>query len=152
MANFDSENFEERVVEAFGFKSIGDIADLMEVNHHTLRNWLKNKREIPPDELAKIAVLTNFSLNWILTGEGQKETAKTEKPQLFNVENFELFVRLIVREEMNKQSAEPQKRTEGVQPEKREIKPGRTRGKIGEEIRNSDQLKTKDNGKSRKAG
>jgi hypothetical protein len=104
MTYFEDKNFETRVIEAFGYKSIQDIAVLMEVNHFTLRNWLKNKREIPPNELAKIAILTNFSLNWILTGEGQKETAKPKTPTILNEDNLAAFIRGIVQSELEKRT------------------------------------------------
>ncbi|MGE0133297.1 MAG: helix-turn-helix domain-containing protein [Blastocatellales bacterium] len=65
--------FEDRVVEAFEGASLSEIAAKMGRNYHTLRNWIQQKRDMPPDGLIQIAVLTKTSIHWLLTGEGQKQ-------------------------------------------------------------------------------
>lgn len=67
--------FEERLVQAFGGKNLKIIAEKLEINYHTLRNWAKETRDIPPDALRKIAKLTNISLNWLLLGEQNEQAA-----------------------------------------------------------------------------
>jgi hypothetical protein len=64
--------FEERLVAAFGGANLKSIAEKMDVNYHTLRNWAKETRDIPPDQLREIAKLTNISLNWLLLEVGPK--------------------------------------------------------------------------------
>lgn len=65
-------SFEDRIVDAFGGRTLKEVAERLDVNYHTLRNWAKETRDIPPAELKKIAILTNVSLNWLLLGEGEK--------------------------------------------------------------------------------
>lgn len=96
----DLMGIENRISEAFGFATRAEIADKMGVNYQTLSNWLKGRTDFPTSELAKIAKLTDYSLNWILTGEGEKRTAKPDKPSLLNEDNLESFVRGITREEI----------------------------------------------------
>lgn len=55
---------------AFGGANLKSIAEKMGVNYHTLRNWAKETRDIPPTALRKIAKMTNISLNWLLLEEG----------------------------------------------------------------------------------
>lgn len=62
--------FEDRVVEGFKGASLSEIAAKTERNYHTLRNWVQQKRDIPPDVLIQIAILTKTSVHWLLTGEG----------------------------------------------------------------------------------
>lgn len=42
------------------------------MNYHTLRNWAKETRPIPPEMLKQIATLTNVSLNWLLLEDGPR--------------------------------------------------------------------------------
>jgi len=92
--------FEQRLSEAFGYASRPQIASKMGLNYQTLSNWLTGRTEFPTKELAKIANLTDFSLNWILTGNGEKRTAKPAPPSIIDLDNLDAFVRGIVRDEM----------------------------------------------------
>jgi hypothetical protein len=64
--------FESRVKEAFGGAPLTEIAPKTGENYHTLRNYLKLKRDPPPRFLIAIAELTNYSPYWLLTGKGAK--------------------------------------------------------------------------------
>lgn len=74
--------FEERLVSAFGGTNLKIIAEKMGVKYHTLRNWAKETRDIPPSALKQIAKMTKVSLNWLLLEEGEK--------YLFDNEPFDL--------------------------------------------------------------
>jgi transcriptional regulator with XRE-family HTH domain len=69
---FRMATFEERIVAAFSGANLKEVAEKMGVNYHTLRNWAKETRDIPPAELKKIAKLTKVSLNWLLLEEGER--------------------------------------------------------------------------------
>lgn len=64
--------FEERIVSAFEGLSLKEIAEKMGVNYHTLRNWAKETRDIPPKALRQIAEMTPVSLNWLLLEQGPR--------------------------------------------------------------------------------
>lgn len=61
--------FEDRLLAAFGESSLKSVAARLGVNYHTLRNWAKETRDIPPSVLRQIAKMTNCSLNWLLLGD-----------------------------------------------------------------------------------
>lgn len=84
---------EKRVSEAFDFDNRQKIADKLGVNYQTLSNWLTGRTDFPTEVLAEIANHSKFSLNWILTGNGEKRLAKPEKPSIVNEENLLIFVR-----------------------------------------------------------
>jgi transcriptional regulator with XRE-family HTH domain len=90
-------SFEKRLIDVFGL-NLKEIAAKLEINYHTFRNWAKGTRDIPPGELARIAKMTNVSLNWLLTGEGEKYVQALESPSLLEV--FDERVRKLIREEM----------------------------------------------------
>lgn len=90
-------SFEERLLGLFGL-NLKEIAEKLGVNYHTFRNWAKETRDIPPSELAKIAKMTNVSLNWLLLGEGEKYQSPAATPDLIDVLNSHL--RRIIREEI----------------------------------------------------
>lgn len=98
MSDFSA--IEKRISEAFGFASRQEIAGKMEVNYQTLSNWLKGRTDFPSGELAKIASLTDYSLNWILTGKGEKRTAKPQTPNIINEENLVALITKVVRREL----------------------------------------------------
>lgn len=63
--------FSERLSESFGFATMAAIARRLGVPHATVRNYFGGRMP-SPDVLIKIARETNVSLNWLLTGLGQK--------------------------------------------------------------------------------
>ncbi len=78
----------------------------MGVKYQTLSNWLNGRNDFPSAELAKIAKLTSYSLNWILTGEGPKIARETptqpSSSGIFNEEELRRFVREILQDELSK--------------------------------------------------
>jgi SOS-response transcriptional repressor LexA len=68
-ANFE---YQDRVKYLFPDKSLSEIASILNLNYHTLLNYLKGRTDFPTSVLRKIAETTNCSLNWLLTGEGPK--------------------------------------------------------------------------------
>lgn len=92
-------NFEARLKEAFDYASMADIARRLEVSHPTIQNYFKGRLPAP-DVLIKIADETNVSLNWLLTGQGDKTI--TPKIPTFD-KLFEEKIREIVRQELKTQ-------------------------------------------------
>lgn len=75
VVNLDTSTLMGRVQCAFGGLSIAEIAKEIDINYHTLRNYLRKQRDIPSDVLAQIGNSTNYSVNWLLTGIGAKRVA-----------------------------------------------------------------------------
>lgn len=65
-----SDDFTERLKQAFDFASMAEIARRIEVPHATIRNYFQGRLPAP-DVLIKIANQTHVSLNWLLTGSGE---------------------------------------------------------------------------------
>ncbi|HMJ07963.1 MAG TPA: helix-turn-helix domain-containing protein [Pyrinomonadaceae bacterium] len=63
--------FSERLGEAFDFATMAAIARRLGVPHATVRNYFGGRMP-SPEVLIKIAGETNVSLNWLLTGSGEK--------------------------------------------------------------------------------
>jgi SOS-response transcriptional repressor LexA len=62
--------FGERVVSAYGSKSIREISEEVEIGYDKLRNYLVGRSDIPTLELVKIAKRspTPITIDWLLTG------------------------------------------------------------------------------------
>ena len=77
------EDFAARLAVACKTSEPAEIARLLEVTYQTAKNYLDGR--LPAAEvLITIAVKTEVSLNWLLTGEGaafNEETAVQRKPQ-----------------------------------------------------------------------
>ena len=65
-----SDEFTERLKQAFDFASMAEIARRIGVPHATIRNYFQGRMPAP-DVLIKIANQTHVSLNWLLTGSGE---------------------------------------------------------------------------------
>ena len=63
--------FSERLGEAFDFATMAAIARRLGVPHATVRNYFGGRMP-SPEVLIKIARETNVSLNWLLTGTGER--------------------------------------------------------------------------------
>lgn len=64
-------SFGERLREAFGGISNKDIAERLGVSKSAVTNYVEGR--IPSaDMLAKISELTNYSIHWLITGQGSK--------------------------------------------------------------------------------
>lgn len=64
-----SEDFANRLKQAFDFATMAAIARRIGVPHATVRNYFRGRLPAP-EVLIKIANETNVSLNWLLTGTG----------------------------------------------------------------------------------
>lgn len=91
--------FEERLCEALNVEKRQHLSDALGVNYQTLSNWLNGRAEFPIKELAKIAKLSNYSLNWILTGKGQRRVAEPPPPSIIDLDALKEVIRSVVREE-----------------------------------------------------
>lgn len=73
--------------EAFGGATVAEIAKKVGENYHTLRNYLKLKRDAPPRLWIAIAELTNYSPLWLLAGKGPKLIESDYAGPLFALED-----------------------------------------------------------------
>lgn len=72
-----SEDFTERLRQAFGFATMAVIARRLGIPHATVRNYFRGR--MPASEvLIKIANETNVSLNWLLIGTGEMYVPGTQ--------------------------------------------------------------------------
>lgn len=71
----DISPFGKRLREAFDFATNKEIADKLKVTKSALTNYM-NGRVPAADALLEIKKLTNCSLDWLLTGEGEKFTTQ----------------------------------------------------------------------------
>lgn len=116
--------FEDRLRESFTDSGLPEIAKMLGVNYHTLRNWAKERNDIPRATLIKIADSTNISLNWLLTGRGEKYSNPQQRIGL--EEMFEVRMREIARDEVKSVLAArdeigPLEMTERIRPKEIEI-------------------------------
>jgi predicted transcriptional regulator len=69
----NSENFSfvERFIEVCGSSQSGDVARLLNVSYQAAKNYLQGR--LPEAKILKvISEKTPYSINWLLTGEGEK--------------------------------------------------------------------------------
>jgi len=64
--------FVKRLNSTFDNASMADVARRLKIPHATVRNYYKDARLPAPEVLIKIANETGVSLNWLLTGSGDK--------------------------------------------------------------------------------
>ena len=77
-----SENFSfvERFIEVCGSNQPNEIARLLNISYQAAKNYLQGR--LPDTKvLTTISEKTAYSLNWLLTGEGEKFT-KSAPPQI----------------------------------------------------------------------
>lgn len=95
----EENRLKNRLVILFEGLTVPKIAEKMDVPYATLTNWVTKRTDFPSDELAKIARLTEGSLTWLLTGEGDIFINKSDKS--FE-EIFDNKIRRVVRDEIIK--------------------------------------------------
>lgn len=64
---------------AFGGRSLQVIADELGEKYASFWNWVKGRTGMPPHVLAEIGRRTGYSLNWMLTGEGDPKTVEAKE-------------------------------------------------------------------------
>lgn len=87
--------FEERLVAAFNGEGLKKIAEELRVNYHTLRNWAKETRPIPPEMLKEIATRTNVSLSWLLLERGPRTVEQLGFDIGYSVDRNEDWMKVI---------------------------------------------------------
>lgn len=92
---------------AFNGKSLKEIAENLGENASSFWNWAKERTDMPNRVLAKIANNTDYSLNWILTGQGGKKVKEENEFELFDYQELKRMIRVVslevVREEISRQ-------------------------------------------------
>ena len=77
--NFEIFSYIERFIEVCGTKQPNEIARLLNVSYQAAKNYLQGR--LPDSKvLITISEKTDYSINWLLTGEGDK-FAKTKPPE-----------------------------------------------------------------------
>jgi transposase-like protein len=89
--------FESRVREAFEGATIAEIARKTDQNYHTLRNQIKARRGVPIEILIGFAKTTNYTIDWLVTGEGTKRRVSADPSTLLTPEIQEEIRREIVK-------------------------------------------------------
>jgi hypothetical protein len=68
----ENPEFVERFLEVCGTSEPAKIQQLLNVSYNAVRNYLRGRRLPETSVLKTIAERTPYSLNWLLTGEGDK--------------------------------------------------------------------------------
>jgi len=95
--------FEARIREAFDGATLAEIAEKIGENYHTVRNWVKSKRDPPPQFFIAVAELTNCSLYWLLTAKGPKFTSPSRQVKKSLVRPVETKLSTEMRDEIRKE-------------------------------------------------
>jgi predicted transcriptional regulator len=95
-----SENFSfaERFIEVCGSKQPNDIAQLLNITYQAAKNYLQGR--FPDSKVLKtISEKTPYSINWLLTGRGEKFVKdSTDQDTLILSDQMRTFVRQICLE------------------------------------------------------
>lgn len=98
-----------RIVQAFNAKDLKEVAQMIGENYSSLHNWTAKRRDFPSNVLIKIAKMTNTSIDWILTGENNRQDAKE-----FNFDKMlDEKIRAIIRQEIA-EGAEIHEKIQGI--------------------------------------
>lgn len=91
--NTESINFVERLVEVCGTSKPAKISRLLDVSYQAAKNYLQGRL---PDSnvLRTISERTDYSIHWLITGEGKKfvETNQPQDREIFTDE-MRAFIR-----------------------------------------------------------
>lgn len=88
---------------------MAEIARRLGLTHGTVRNYVTGERLPAAEILIKIVTATNVSLNWLLTGNGDKDASKIQIVEkriddpVINKSALNAMIREIVREEIKMQ-------------------------------------------------
>lgn len=118
----DSIEFIDRLTEACGSAKVVDIQRILGISYQTAKNYLNGR--LPHAEiLIKISQRTNYSIDWLLTGQGNKLArayVPTEMPTTAG--ELKRFVKAVVEEvvsdEQNKRLKTYVLKTEEMMSEK----------------------------------
>jgi transcriptional regulator with XRE-family HTH domain len=95
-----------RLKEALGTEEPAEIARGLGISYQAAKNYLEGR--LPSAEvLTVIAEQTDYSLNWLLTGQGAKKTAAENTAEDHTPGELELIIRRMVREEISRKKGAP---------------------------------------------
>ncbi|ELB7341420.1 helix-turn-helix domain-containing protein [Vibrio cholerae] len=79
--------FPERLKDLIGKESLKDFANAVGISEGGLRKYLPPAKSIPSfDKLVRFARYKNVSLDWLATGEGEKDVFESKKTESFTEE------------------------------------------------------------------
>lgn len=86
-------SFTERFIEVCGSKQPNEIARLLDISYQAAKNYLQGR--LPDSKVLRtISEKTSYSLNWLLTGEGEKFVKdKSPEDTLILSDQMRAFVR-----------------------------------------------------------
>lgn len=114
--------FVERFVEVCGSSQTNDIVQLLNISYQAAKNYLDGRT--PDSSVLKIiSERTPFSINWLLTGEGEKYAAEPlKKDALQMTDQMRTFVREVclevIGEVLSNQAVATQQKTVVLTSEK----------------------------------
>lgn len=120
--NLENFSYVERFIEVCGSKQPNEIAQLLNISYQAAKNYLQGRL---PDSrvLVTISEKTDYSINWLLTGQGDK-FAKTKPPEdaLLLSDQMRAFVRQtcleVIREVLGNAALSPVSKTVVLTSEK----------------------------------
>jgi hypothetical protein len=108
LENLENFSFVERFIEVCGSNQPNDIARLLNISYQAAKNYLQGR--LPDTKvLLIISEKTSYSINWLLTGEGEKFIKDSlNEDTLLLSDRMRTFVREICLEVINEMLS-PQK-------------------------------------------
>jgi predicted transcriptional regulator len=99
--NLENFSYIERFIEVCGSKQPNEIARLLNISYQAAKNYLQGR--LPESKvLITISEKTSFSLNWLLTGEGEKFVKRElQEDTLILSDQMRAFVRQTCLEVMS---------------------------------------------------
>ena len=107
-------SFVERFIEVCGSSRPKDIAQLLNISYQAAQNYLQGR--FPDSKVLKtLSERTSYSINWLLTGQGQKFVKDSlNQDTLLRSDQMKTFVREIclevIGEMLSNQSDSPQQK------------------------------------------
>jgi predicted transcriptional regulator len=91
-------SFAERFIEVCGSSQPNEIAQLLNISYQAAKNYLQGR--LPESKILKtISEKTDYSINWLLTGEGEKFVKESIKEDTLPLsDQMRTFVRQICLE------------------------------------------------------
>jgi hypothetical protein len=98
LKNSENFSFSERFIEVCGTARPNEVAQLLNISYQAAKNYLQGR--LPEAKVLKtISEKTSYSLNWLLTGEGEKFVKNSLKEDtLILSDQMRAFVRQICLE------------------------------------------------------
>ena len=125
LENLENFSFVERFIEVCGSSQPNDIARLLNISYQAAKNYLQGRL---PDTKVLIAITekTPYSINWLLTGQGDKFTKDSlNQDALMLSDQMRTFVREIcmevLTEMLSTQKTSTQQKVVVLTPEKIKI-------------------------------